>query len=70
MLCKRRIVAEGLDVNVPATEITCDPNSIFRTINGTCNNLRNPSLYLLIMEMTSQLFAERHVAESFPTRAT
>ena len=43
MLCKRRIVAEGLDVNVPATEITCDPNSIFRTINGTCNNLRNPS---------------------------
>ena len=44
MLCKRRIVAEGLDVNdVPATEITCDPNSIFRTIDGTCNNLRNPS---------------------------
>ena len=44
MLCKRRIVAEGLDVNdVPTTEITCDPNSIFRTIDGTCNNLRNPS---------------------------
>jgi len=28
--------------NQCAPEVTCDRNAIYRTINGECNNLRNP----------------------------
>ena len=40
--CEREIIRIGLYVNKP-TKKTCDPSAVFRTINGTCNNLRNPS---------------------------
>jgi len=26
-----------------APRITCDPNAKYRTVNGSCNNLQNPS---------------------------
>ena len=43
-MCRRKLVRAAINVYpVPAINIRCDPNAPFRTIDGTCNNLRNPS---------------------------
>ena len=45
MRCKRKLISivKRLNVKEPTKKIPCDPNEVFRTIDGTCNNLRNPS---------------------------
>ena len=43
-MCRRKLVRAAINVYpVTAINIRCDPNAPFRTIDGTCNNLRNPS---------------------------
>lgn len=43
---------------MPTKEITCDPNAVFRSIDGTCNNLRNPSFGAINTQFNRLLAAD------------
>ena len=58
MRCKKKIIRKGLHVNEPTKKIKCDPNAVFRTINGTCNNLRNPSFGAINTQFNRLLSAD------------
>ena len=43
-MCRRKLVRVAINVYpVTAINMRCNPNAPFRTIDGSCNNLRNPS---------------------------
>ena len=43
-MCRRKLVQVAINVYpVTAINMRCNPNAPFRTIDGSCNNLRNPS---------------------------